>query len=64
MAIGKHELDRLRRDFAAGTVIADSFEVREFVDAGGMGYLFKGYHRRLQRDIAIKVLKKRKLSSV
>ena len=54
----KTEFLRLLRDFSPGTVIDEAFEVKEFVELGGMGYLFRGFHRRLKRDIAIKVLKK------
>ena len=60
---GRADFERLRHDFSPGTIIAEAFEVHEFVDAGGMGYLFKGRHLRLKRDIAIKVLKKSKFSS-
>ena len=60
---GRKEFERLRHDFSQGTIIAEAFQVQEFVDAGGMGYLFKGHHLRLKRDIAIKVLKKGKFSS-
>ena len=53
----KTEFLRLQRDFSPGTVIENAFEIKGFMELGGMGYLFKGYHRRLRRDIAIKVLK-------
>lgn len=39
-------------------VIDDRYEVSEVVAIGGMSYLFRGRHKRLDRDIAIKILKR------
>ncbi len=41
-----------------GTVIADRFEVGVFIKSGGFGHVYKGYHRKLDREIAIKILRK------
>lgn len=39
-----------------GTVLADRYEVKERVGAGGMGAVFRAYDRTRQKDIAIKLM--------
>jgi len=58
----KQELFCLQKDFKPGTIINDRSEVKSYIDLGGMGYLFKGYYRKLHRDVAIKILKDRWVS--
>ncbi|MBS2019168.1 MAG: protein kinase [Deltaproteobacteria bacterium] len=40
--------------FPAGTVIADAYEVRSILGAGGMGQVFDAYDKNLSRRVAIK----------
>ena len=41
-----------------GTVIGERYEVKEYLDKGGCGVVFKGYHKKLKKEIAIKFLNK------
>lgn len=41
----------------SGTVIADRYEVLEKIGTGGMSYVYKAIDRKLNRNVAVKVLK-------
>ena len=70
--IGKEEKALLKKlssietggfdEIESGTVLADRFEVKEFLDSGGFGQVYKGYDRNLQIEVAIKILKREKIS--
>src|SRR5215813_4372193 len=47
----------IRRLFASGQVIADRFEIVSYQGRGGMGEVYKGRDRTLQRIVALKVLR-------
>jgi len=48
--------------FAPGHVIADRYEIRARLGAGGMGAVFRAHDRELGEDIALKVLLPERLS--
>ena len=50
-------------EIESGTLIADRFEVKKFLDSGGFGMVYQGYDRNLQIDVAIKILKREKIFS-
>jgi eukaryotic-like serine/threonine-protein kinase len=57
--IGRRALENLRelvRDFAAGDVVADRFELREVLGAGGGGQVFAAIDRTSGREVALKVV--------
>lgn len=39
-----------------GTVLADEFEILEFIGAGGMSAVYKAHHRSMDRQVAVKIL--------
>jgi serine/threonine protein kinase len=42
---------------AAGRVLGDRYEIRELLGTGGMGDVYAGRDRRLDRDVAVKVMR-------
>jgi len=53
----RESLDELKDRFR-GKVVNKRYRIDEFIDAGGMSYVFKGTHLALDCDIAIKFLQK------
>ena len=53
----EREAKRQKRKFDHGTIIADRYVIKEYLAKGGFGEVYKGYHKQLGIDIAIKVLK-------
>ena len=47
----------------SGTLLANRFEVKEFLDSGGFGHVYKGYDRNLEIEVAIKISKKERISN-
>jgi serine/threonine protein kinase len=42
---------------SVGTFLDDTVEILEFLGEGGMSAIYRGHHRAMQRDVAVKVLK-------
>ncbi len=39
-----------------GTIIDDRYEISEYIKSGGMGDVYRGWHKTLNREIAIKII--------
>jgi serine/threonine protein kinase len=50
-------MEATRHDLA-GKVVNERYELREVIGEGGMGMVYKGYDRRNEREVALKVLHK------
>ena len=44
--------------FAPGSMVADRYEIRCLLGKGGMGQVFLAYDHRLERDVALKTMKR------
>ena len=44
-----------------GTILGERYEVKSYVAKGGFGEVYKGHHKQLDIDVAIKVLRKKKV---
>ena len=45
-----------------GTIIADRYQVESYMAKGGFGEVYKGYHKQLEINIAIKLIRKENIS--
>lgn len=45
-----------------GHILFDRFRIERFISSGGMGEIYKGYDLKLERDIAVKTIRKSALS--
>ena len=41
----------------AGKTFDENLEIREYVDAGGMAIVYRAWHKGLEKDVALKILK-------
>ncbi len=41
----------------AGTTFDGNLEIKEYVDAGGMAIVYRAWHKGLEKDVALKILK-------
>ncbi len=41
----------------AGKTFDDNLEIKEYVDAGGMAIVYRAWHKGLEKDVALKILK-------
>ncbi|MGH9839763.1 MAG: protein kinase domain-containing protein [Blastocatellia bacterium] len=41
----------------AGTTFDENLEIKEYVDAGGMAIVYRAWHKGLEKDVALKILK-------
>ncbi len=57
------ELSRIIDDNLLGTVFAEKYEIKDLLGSGGMSTVYKAYHKFLNKEVAIKVLKGNTASS-
>jgi serine/threonine protein kinase/Leucine-rich repeat (LRR) protein len=50
-----YQLEQLRKG-KGGSLVLGNYVIMEKIGAGGMGVVFKARHRRMKRDVAVKVL--------